>query len=98
MIIYRIVVKTSPTGGTFMDGTASLELAIREAQQIQNEYPDYVVTIEAENWPTLTKLKYFWCKFTRRDEGFGVEFQRNTGHKHSATNKVWPASQATPIK
>ena len=85
------MVKTSPTGGTFMDGTASLKLAIKEAKQIQNEYPDYVVTIEAEDWPTLTKLNYYWYKITRSDEGFGVEFQRNSGHRHSGINKVWPA-------
>lgn len=66
MIIYRVMVKTSPKGGTFLGGTATLQLALREARLIQKENPQYRVSVEAEEWPTLTPLKYHWLRLTGR--------------------------------
>lgn len=90
MIIYRVKVKTSETGGMFMDGTRSLALAISEAEQIQAENPQYKVSVEAEEWPTLTNMKYRWHQLTGGAEGFGVQFQKKSGHKHTAVTPVWP--------
>ncbi|MDP2265432.1 MAG: hypothetical protein Q8J70_02660 [Thiobacillus sp.] len=95
MILYRIMVRTSLSGGMFMDATGSFELAVKEAQLIQSENPSYKVTIEAESWPTLTKLKYHWYLLTRQAEGFGVEFQSDHGHKHSGSKTVWPQAQSS---
>ena len=90
MIIYRVRVKTSSTGGVFMDGTNSLSLAVKEAAHIQAENPQYQVAVEAEEWPTLTNLKYRWYQLTGRAEGFGVDFQKRHGHKHASIERVWP--------
>ncbi len=90
MIIYRITVKTSGTGGMFMDGTSSLALAIKEAEHIQTENPQYKVSVEAEEWPTLTNMKYRWYQLTGAAEGFCVEFQKKSGHKHTGITRVWP--------
>jgi hypothetical protein len=90
MIIYRIMVKTSRTGGMFMDGTSSLALAIKEAEAIQTENPQYNVSIEAEEWPSLTSIKYHWYQFTGKGEGFGTEFQKKYGHKHIGAKHIWP--------
>lgn len=94
MIIYRIMVKTSQRGGMLMDGTSSLALAINEAQAMQAENPHFALTVEAEEWPTLTPFKYRWYQLTGRSEGFGVEFQRRFGHKHASTKLVWPHARA----
>lgn len=90
MIIYRITVKTSGTGGMFMDGTSSLALAIKEAAHIQAENPKYKVGVVAEEWPTLTSMKYRWFQLTGAAEGFGVKFQQKSGHKHASITPVWP--------
>lgn len=90
MIIYRIMVKTSDRGGIYMDGTHSLDLAIQEAQTIQSENPSYKISIQAEDWPTLSLLKYRWYQITGRNEGLGTGFQKRTGHKSSILNVVWP--------
>lgn len=77
-----------------MDGTGSLRLALEEARTIQAENPQYRVSVEAEEWPTLTAIKYRWYTFTGRAEGFGVEFQKKFGHRHSARKVVWSEASA----
>lgn len=78
----------------FMDGTRSLNLAIDEARTIQAENPQFKVTIEAEHWPTLTTLKYMWYQLTRQAEGFGVEFQKRSGHRYFSRTVVWPEASS----
>lgn len=95
MIIYRVMVKTSPKGGTFMDGTRSMQTAVEEARSIQAEDPQFVVSVEAEEWPTLTPLKYQWYRLTGQAQGFGVEFQKSSGHRHASRRVVWPEASAT---
>ena len=73
-----------------MDCTSSLALALKEAESIQAENPQYNVSIEAEDWPSLTKIKYHWYQFTGKAEGFGVEFQKKYGHKHIGVMHIWP--------
>ena len=90
MIIYRITVKTSETGGMFMGGTSSLAIAVKEAEHIQAENPQYKVAVEAEEWPTLTSMKYRWYHLTGAAEGFGAEFQKKSDHKHTSIAPVWP--------
>ena len=92
MIIYRVNVKTSGTGGMFMDGTNLLALALGEAEQIQADNPQYKVSVEAEEWPTLTSFKYRWYQLTGGAKGFGSEFQKKSGHKHAGITAVWPKS------
>ena len=90
MIIYRVKVRTSETGGMFMDGTSSLALAISEVEQLQAENPQYKISVEAEEWRTLISLKYRWYQLTGGAEGFGVDFQNKSGHKHAGVTPVWP--------
>lgn len=76
----------------FMDGTNSLNLALEEAKHIQTENPHYKVGVDAEEWPTLTSMKYRWYRLTGLGEGFGVEFQRKYSHKPASVTPVWPKS------
>lgn len=90
MIIYRVMVKTSGSGGMFMDGTHRMDWAIEQAQSIQAENPEFKVSVEAEEWKSLTLLKYRWYLLTGKSNGFGAEFQQEFSHRHSSTKIVWP--------
>ena len=90
MLLYRVMVQTEPNGGTLLDATHDFELAKSEAFHLQSQYPTYKITIDAENWPTLNKVKYHYYQITKQADGFGTEFRQKTGHKHSGIKKVWP--------
>jgi hypothetical protein len=92
MIIYRITIKTSKTGGMFMDGTNSLNLALEEAKHIQTENPHYKVGVDAEEWPTLTSMKYRWYRLTGLGDGFlELNFSESTVTNLQALPRYGPS-------
>ena len=89
MLLYRVRIQTTPKSGTYLDATPSLALARKEAVFVQREHPTYVVFIDEEDWPGLSTIRYWLYRLSGRSEGFGTDFQRATGQRHTGLRTIW---------
>ena len=93
MRLYRVMQwDEKEENGIFYDATISLENAIADAQEIKRMNPKNIVTVEAEEWPEMTPVKYYLFKLFGLSEGFGVNFKTRHGYKITETKMVFTAS------
>jgi len=91
MWLYRVMsMSRNESGSIFYDATASLSDAIQMAKVIQRRSPSDDVTVEGENWPTLSWWKYKLHRITGTHEGFGVNFKDRHGLSIEEIRTVWP--------
>ncbi len=91
MWLYRVMAKSrNSSEGMFFDATGSLDDAVRMAKVIQRREPTYKVTVEAEDWPSLSWWSYQFHRIVGTHDGFGVNFKNKHGLEIRNIKVVWP--------
>jgi len=90
VILYRVRLRQPERGWCFMGATGLRWGAVWRAHTLVRDHPREAVRVEAEEWPTLSPLKYLLYVMSRRAGGFGLDFQRKHCHKHRMRGTIWP--------
>ncbi|MDA8799338.1 hypothetical protein N9N74_05495 [Gammaproteobacteria bacterium] len=89
MKLYRISYKQSENDHwVFCDAISSKERVLSSANLFHDENPSYEVIAEEEDWNELSPDKYDNYMMNAEHEGFGIEFEKNTGLKSKSTHKI----------
>lgn len=89
MKLYRISYNQSEKDHwVFCDAISSKERVLSSANLFHDENPSYEVIAEEEDWNELSPDKYDNYMMNGEHEGFGIEFEENTGLKSKSTHKI----------